>query len=667
MQKEVHETKKERYVQISRLLLDKHSSKPRNEVHNLLFEMGLFSNMKLKDWLTLKEVQESISYEIGIDSYPLEPLKRAASRLLEEKRIRVKVEQNEKFYSLEKVRKEQLKKYETEVDELYNKITNDLIEKIKNDIGELNKKEIESIYEVFDSTLSSIFTATENISTTILISGKEKMKENIIDVPSEFRKHLRRIDKYKLRRSLGSNLRKLIINPSEEMKMYLFLSANMSFIMKLLNLDPECQSLEKDIFSNVILYLDTNIIISALFPTHELHEMTCEVLKESVKLGIQLKITSRTLTELDNVLTRADNMYHKARTSSKSRFYIPENTIIETYVRYAETKGDTWETFLSVTKKYKNRLEKKYNVKFDDTDYMESIEEDKLNEMSTIVKKCSPLKSNDVAEHDAYHFLVIDSLRKSQIPNNIWFLSHDRSFNCVNQSYFELENKSKPCTLMTSSWMEVLFPFLSPDVTDRKFEDIFLKAVASDFFSMSKSLSFGNLTRFFAPFFDDEYLDEEDYVSILQNQALNKIQKSWKESDYSPEYNEKIAKLISELVDKRKDEKLKKMEKELKNKEKEIIATKKQIDSSEIKWKKESEDLDERLKKMEKEVEIEKEKQIKNRRFGELFIGVLTTIIIILLLIFTGTRDALTVLAIVGGGIAVGGFFLGIYRWITEK
>ena len=671
---------KKGYIQISRLLLDKRSSEPREEVHNLLVEIGIFSNMMLKDWLTLEEIQKSIASEIGIETFPREPLKRAVSRLVKEKRIIIQENQQETLYSLAKERKEQLQKYKTEVNELYNTIISSLITNIENEFGKLDSYNIKTITNIFDSTISNIFSALENESIAILVG--ETKERNIQDVIGKFKVALNKITDSGLRRIVSSAIRDTILNPTKEMKQYMLLCATNSFILKLLNLDPSCQSLERKIFSGMTLYLDTNILISALYPSHELHSTTSEVLRESNKLGVNLTVTSRTLEELNKVIDRTDEVYTQHKTATtRSKFYTPENTIIETFVRYAETKGDTWETYILAQRKYPSILDRQYQIKFDDTDYKTFIAEEKITELSKIVQQCSQIritpKSDDVAEHDAYHFLVIDYLRQQSRSNNIWFLSHDRTFDCVNQGYFKLENKSLPCSISCSSWLEVIFPFLSPDVSQESFEDVFIKAVSSDFFSLTKSLSFGNLTKFFIPFFNDEFLTDEDYVSILQDQVLKRIAEEWKASGYSSEYDEQLIKTITDLIDKRKEEKIKKMEKELKNKNKKIKEMSKQLDATERSLKyldtnttQRIKDLEMKYREVERRFESERERRIKNRRFGELFIGLLVIVVYIILLWFLASMNALsawTWIEVTASCGTIGVIIIGIYHWITKE
>lgn len=675
----LRDSKKMEYIQISRFLLDKRASEPRDEVHNILFEMGIFSNMKLKEWLSLEQIRKSIAYEIGLDTYPLEPLKRAASRLLEENRIKMKETENVEVYALVLERKEEFKKSKTEIDELHKKITNYLVEKIEKEVGELNRKDNETACEIFDLTLTTIFTAMENVSTTILCGAETKSDKLFMNVPKEYRKNLRKISDAKVRKSISNNIKDIIHNPLAELKKYFLYCANTSFIVKLLNLDPECQVLEKGIFSDFVLFLDTNVLISALYPAHELHEITHEVLKESNRLGVQLKVTSRTLAELDRVLNSADNIYSKTQRSAKSRFYIPENTIIETFVRYAEIKGDTWQTFLLASKRQTKVMDRKYNIQLDETNYLEHIDKTKLEDLSKIVKECSERrqypKSKEVSEHDAYHFLVTDYLREGhKFQKNIWFLSHDRTFDCVNKGFFNLEGKAVPCSVLCSSWMEVLFPFLSPDMSNQKFEDIFIKFVASDFFSMTKSLSFGSLTRFIAPFFDDVYLDEEDFIAILQDQILNNLYVEWKKADYSLDYDNQIAEIIAKLVDKRKDEKIKKLDDELKSRTQEIekisneVTTMKvQLKSSGIESKEKLRSLDKKVQSLKTDRDEERKKSVRTRRLGEIFIGVMTVFVVIIMLLLLKPQDILIGLEIIGSGALLGGLILGIYRWLTKE
>ena len=658
--------KREGFLQISRMILSKEATEPRDEIHNVLFELGIHSTMKHKQWLSLEEIAESVSHELGVERYPLEPLRRAASRLKESKRIQAQVNGEGEVYALEEERAEMIETSKEEVSNLHDKVTTILIESVKGGYGDLTSKETDMVLEVFELTLSSIFAAMENASLAVLLGeglpggmGKE--------VRVQFGKHLGLIESERLRRIVREKMRNLILEPTEESKLYFVLCASNSFLLKLLNMDPECQSLQRKLLSEYTLYLDTNILVSTMFEGDDRCAISREILNSTSKLGVKFLVTTRTLDELDKVIERSDKIYSRQKPNSKSRYYTPENTMIQTFVRYAEPRGDRWDTFIGSHKQFRSYLLGKYHIDLDQRLYGEILQHEKIDEVSEIVAECSRSrlapKSEEVIEHDAYHFLVIDYLRNELSSNKIWFLSHDSSFDCVNQAFMKLEGNTLPCSVLCSSWLEIIFPFLSPDVSMESFETLFAKTIGSDFFAVTKALAFGNLTGFFAPFWNDQDLTDEDYVAILEDQMLKRIVAEWKESDYSSDFDSKITERIASLVDARKDNKLALKDKEIED----LRAAKESLESKLLKSESMLSSSESNTVGLKESLNGETKKRELTAWISQGIIFVLGSVITILLFMLINPDTIYETLALLAfGGLLIGVMFK-VLKWLGGR
>lgn len=560
------------YSQISRLLIEDRTKEPREKVHNLIFEIGIFSNPILKEWVDITQIQNGIMSEFDLKYYPTEPLKRAAKRLVKKGRVEKKKENNRLLFRLNDNRKNEIEESKKNFKSIDKKITDTLVDRVEKKAGKLSRSDENAVIDVFDNVLASIFKIVENLSVSAILEDGEK--KNTLNFKSELYKHLKHIKNKHLRSIVKTELINMFEDPTKEMKKYFIYSANSSFIIKILNLDPECQILEKKLFSNFELILDTNVIISLLFPAHNFHKLTKELIKEANKLSLQLKVTNLTLDEMEKVISSADNLYTDSYISSKSYSYVPEHIIIENFEKLAKNRSEDWDTYVSTIKQYGSKLVKNYDVELINIDIDKIIQDYNIEDIAEIVKECTSnrpyTKTDEVAKHDAYHFALIDKRRK-KINEKIWFLSHDSTFSCVNTGFKKHLGEEANTTyyLSCSSFMEIIFPFLSPDVVDQEFEDIFFKIFSSDFFGVAGEFSFGKLTKFFVPLMDEDVLDEEDYTKILEDRTLKRITRQWTNSDYNPKYDETIAKKVAELADERKSQKIKQMEKELEQKQNE--------------------------------------------------------------------------------------------------
>ncbi len=70
------------------------------------------------------------------------------------------------------------------------------------------------------------------------------------------------------------------------------------FVSKIIGMDSATDLISKEIFQKSTLYLDTNIIISALEPTHRNYYSYCLFAKACKQLGIKIKICQISLDEL---------------------------------------------------------------------------------------------------------------------------------------------------------------------------------------------------------------------------------------------------------------------------------------------------------------------------------------------------------------------------------
>lgn len=206
-----------------------------------------------------------------------------------------------------------------------------------------------------------------------------------------------------------------------------------TFVYQIIQIDPESLKIVRKNLKNYVLYLDTNILYSLLGLKDSRQSSAIEKsLALARGLGIKFVVSTRTVEEMRHSIEAQTAALLSSPSVRRSLAEIgadmsEEESLTTAYWRsYAKTgisKEDFIERFRNIADLLSN---KQVNiVKETFRPVAKSIRAEKVFLNSTITVK----KSDSVAEHDAYHYLLISHLREQAAKTNnakrYWFLSWD--------------------------------------------------------------------------------------------------------------------------------------------------------------------------------------------------------------------------------------------------
>jgi len=206
-----------------------------------------------------------------------------------------------------------------------------------------------------------------------------------------------------------------------------------TFVYQIIQTDPETLRVIKENFKSYVLYLDTNILFSVLGLRDLRHATTIgRGLDLAKSFGMKFVVSTKTVEELQfSLLSQTESLMKSAPVrrdlAEIGADMSEEDSLTTAYWRAFAKTGITKEDFLERLRHSSDLLKAK-DIAVVDDHFIPSkktlrAEKDLLNK-SILTKK-----PENVAEHDAYHSLLINHLRERAIKTNtskrFWFLSWD--------------------------------------------------------------------------------------------------------------------------------------------------------------------------------------------------------------------------------------------------
>ncbi len=302
-----------------------------------MIEQQLYVTDK-KTGLTLQEIQGQgvIYYDRGHGILRASDIKDSIKRLVEKERVRIMGSRGEDLYKLSEEVLLELERMFRETESLFNSVVSKLFKNIPTP---------QNYSAPFIKSLSIIF-STIGEKYVRIIKGDIKKEQQY-----SFPEILSTVDQVSREHAIDKEVFKnAVINFfREDDPKYDSIKWNMVqnyYIAKVIGLEPDSNLLSQELFGNSDLYLDTNILISALDEEHKHHKGFRELSNACKKLNIRFKVCQLSIEEL-----RA-SVNSKRRLLEKVVDQIPEETI-------PKVRG----TFLNL---YYNQLKLKGSVNFDE-------------------------------------------------------------------------------------------------------------------------------------------------------------------------------------------------------------------------------------------------------------------------------------------------------------
>ena len=519
------EEKKQALLRISQFVLRTPSGEVREGIYKRLLEIGIFLLQKEKK-CDLDKVLNSITENFFGIYLNKEAANKYLLNLQEERTIRI---ENGR-YILDEKRISQIEDYSKKSLSLVTSMEKKLIEQVSR--GYEEKISSEDMQVVKDSFYQFILLLVSkyiiNVAKLLVkgklarisvSTGKTIVESSTISISNE-----------RLREVVTNLLMEWMQSPDDDFIEYLFNMRQNFLCIEVLNLDPNCRMLQREAFSKKRLFLDTNVLMNLSLRTRTLHEQIKKLISNTVKLGCALYVTERTIEEFNNVLNNAKDLFKGISATPKQISRI-NDPFIRSYGLIRQSGSSLlWKDYVNQFSDMRSLL-RETGIQVYDEKHEEIGELENYPETIKAIQRCFKIhrnreKKSDVAEHDAFHLLLVKTLRESETPlffgPDTWFLTLDLTLPCVDRFINRTYRFSDTITPTMSGyfWDEMISPFLVGIVEERDLLDIFKTFVISDFTPISEDINAKVLAKLDIDWTEFDWLEIEEIQSILQQQFV---------------------------------------------------------------------------------------------------------------------------------------------------
>jgi hypothetical protein len=335
---------------------------------------------------------------------------------------------------------------------------------------------------------------------------------------------------------------------------------------QILNLDPSCKSLQREFFSQKIVLLDTNFMMSLVLASRITHGAAIKCIRLSQKLGIQFRFSKRTEQEFLDQFGQSQDRFKKLGSEKLDILAALDDDFIADYAVAAKNgKTKDWKSYCIKFKTLRNILSSLGIQEYSDLESDMAISaSSSFRTITDIVIKCAlqwnNLKTAVVAEHDAYHLLLIRKLREkdahpSVLGPRIWFLTFDQSLLCVDKEINVLLGipKELPSSIECWAWIDLVSPFLGGTVSQESPDEAFTNLMRTNFRALPSKIQTKKLISIASNVDLGDYSVEEVAAIVNDkfiNQYLNDLGKAkWlKLKTAKKEAKQKIDTRVKEVV-----------------------------------------------------------------------------------------------------------------------
>jgi len=547
---------KEALKRISQFVLRSETGEIRWQIQDSVVEMAIFLGPQHK--LSLEEILGIMKDKILVD-FPRPMLKTILSRLTENGRVTY-----DGRYALSSHRRRDIQNQTQERISAVKSLTDQLMSKTEECLRtKLSAENRELIEECFFRFLSSLFVERTSIFAK-LIAGHEAPDTTPSGPTVILDGSLQLIADKELREAASAAILDIFRNPTEPLvDFFLHLNENLICI-QVLNLDPECQRLEREAFSRINLLLDTNVLIDLLCPSSRRNRLSKELLNFTNHVGAHLLVTKRTVEEFLDVLENANTSFRNLNIPPRFLAVLDDEFIVS-YCKEKEANPHVkWEGYYLRMRRAASLLKNNWGVGLYEDDWKEILERKGFHDIADQVSKCYKKLTNlpktmKAAEHDAYHLILIRELRRESITTILgpshWFLTYDRTLPCAEPLVTEkLAYKDRTVsTMLVDIWLQMIEPFLGRDVRERQVAQVFSELLKSQFSQIPFRIGPSKMAELQGEWLNYDWLEPEDIKKILGEKFvsdyLSKLAKLRQEGENTGTLTEEFKQKLEERVE----------------------------------------------------------------------------------------------------------------------
>jgi len=473
---------------LAQFVVNRTTTELREELQEYLV---IVSILESKDNPTVREICEFLSNKLGVKEFPERIVIESLERLIDKNQVRKIQENNLDHFKAENLIEKKITGYSIEYNSIVDKFFNEIfknVEKYHRPLTEVEKKQIQYsilisfgvIFKSFGVEVASIFYRGR-----LKEIHQTKFDDFCIIIKNNLNKF---IPEENIKQCIIEVISHSFEKPSLEFSKFLFSLSQAYYLVEILNLDPEGQKLIYKKFSNKKLFLDTNVVINLIFDIEKKKE---KIRKKELDLARFLKynifVTKRTIAEFNTWMEdqkKSEKIIEKIEIPrfEKTQHILEDGALKDFLIKKINQPSLTWKGYLAKFAKIEDILLKNYGISIDNSfDSVLQGEEKTVQYLIPILQSYSH-KSDNVAQHDAAHIIFIQKIRditqQDILGPNCWFLTNDSSLYNVEREYHPQEI---PSTIFGAHWIQMISPFLSPDVSKDDGAIVFARIFNSSF------------------------------------------------------------------------------------------------------------------------------------------------------------------------------------------
>jgi len=477
-----------------------------------------------REGMTEGEIMAAIVSEFSLKSYPTVIVKKTLEVLLAEGTIRATLILAETYYTLSEDRKNQLRLVISEFNRVQSVAFGQLTASVREEYGPLSDEQKGRMRSVFYRVLGRLFglhgaQLAQAMCQRITAEARYPIPEDLTEVVSS---SIPPNEEKEFAEAERKAIEGTLLKPSEDMSRLLFSVSLSYYLIQILNLDPECRRIQKADLSKIVLYVDTSVLIYVLTAAPDLKKAVDSLLKITSQLGIGLRITERTKKEFLNNLDEV--MHHVSSAGSlppEAAMKVSEVLRQGFYRDYLAARRDnpslSWEGYESRMRRFDLVVRNLYSIDTAALDEAPVLADSSFQEVFDAVIDAQPSKSNAVAEHDAFHIVLVRQERMrnpgGMLGPSYWFLTIDQTLGMAETEF--VGRDIIPSAVTAEDWLKMIWPILPVETASKEAPEIFSTVMSSSMTPGAWTVSWQDVMLVQGPWLDDRDLTTQDIKEVL--------------------------------------------------------------------------------------------------------------------------------------------------------
>jgi hypothetical protein len=532
------EDKRSALITLSQFVLRREAGEIREDLYKNVVETAVFLGTKKTRLLSLPELERVLETQLYGVKLPGTVLKRTIDSLVADKRVEIGANDLLRVNDERKLQLEQDMQTQKLVAE---RVEEKLLDKVHAEYRLLTSNPLPSVepretLQVFYSFLSSLVRERGDFVAGIL-AGSEQVR--LFQVPLDVLGTASlAIEDGDLRIATVRAIESIFRTAPPDLTRYVLIVCQNFICLKILNLDPLCQRLERELFAQQTMFLDTNLLIALTCDGDSYHALAVEMIKRAGDLEVSVVFSQRTADEFLRVLDNANHSYPGARVPWRLLERARDPFIASFAIEHNDNPSQTWDGYYLRNKQMEMIVTKRFGVKKYEID--SSIE--KLPWYDDITRKVADCyltirgfpKALDVAAHDSFHMLLVKELRKGRkkraLGPDYWFVTLDRTLACADDEINRKGYSEKTSAVMECDvWMEMITPFLAVSA-NKDMIDAYSAVFQSQFTTIASGIVPEVLQWVQGEWLTYSWLTTDDIEAVLHDRFVEDLSKKVSEA-----------------------------------------------------------------------------------------------------------------------------------------